>query len=199
MKEVWKDVVGYEGRYVVSNMGNVREVGAATNLKQYGSGNGYLIVSLNDGSKRKNRLLHRVIATAFIANPDNKPQVNHINGIGVDNRLENLEWVTVSENQRHAVRTGLSKFTSVTGENAVHSKLKESDVLEIINLRLVEKLKYRVIGEKYGVSMAVIVEIFRGNNWKQITRNSELFNSRKLARYYSGKNIPQTTKEVKYA
>ena len=68
---------------------------------------GYLFVTLTNGNKKRNLYVHRLVAEAFIANPENKPQVNHINGIKSDNSVLNLEWVTGSENATHAVRNGL--------------------------------------------------------------------------------------------
>jgi hypothetical protein len=115
--EIWKDINGYEGYYQISNQGNVRSVDRfdgvhdrkgtiiKPNLKQ----NGYLQVGLRMHSKRKWIGVHRLVAIHFIENPDNKPQVNHIDGNKQNNTINNLEWVTAKENQNHATKLGLRK------------------------------------------------------------------------------------------
>lgn len=111
MEEIWKDVVGFEKRYMVSNMGRVKSMrfrghSGEQEMKPTLHHTGYMMVNL--GRKpSKMYLIHVLVATAFIPNYEAKPFVNHIDGIKTNNCVENLEWVTSKENVQHAIRTGL--------------------------------------------------------------------------------------------
>ena len=110
--EIWKPILGYEERYEVSNLGMIRKIQgryAGRILKCFTDSDGYLCISLTKDYKSKSFFVHRLVAMTFIPNLENKPQVNHINGIKSDNRVENLEWVTASENMQHAWKNGLTK------------------------------------------------------------------------------------------
>ncbi len=122
MEEVWKDIIGFEGVYQVSNLGRVKglpyrkkgfiERDLPERIKNtYTNHKGYLEVSLSNNGHTKRCFVHRLVMKAFIENTENKPQVNHINGIKTDNRLENLEWITNLENQRHSYKTGLDAYS----------------------------------------------------------------------------------------
>ena len=113
----WKDVVGFENLYIVSENGDVISLGngCSTNtltknerhLSQRLSRNGYLNVKLSKDGKRTHVSAHRLVALSFISNPDNKPQVNHKDGCKSNNHVSNLEWATSKENIRHSVDSGL--------------------------------------------------------------------------------------------
>lgn len=106
MQEVWKPINGFEGIYEVSNKGYIRNAKGRL-LKRFIIPQGYLMVELFHNYKRTHARVNRLVAEAFLPNPDNKPEVNHKNGDKLDNRVENLEWTTKSENMIHAYRSGL--------------------------------------------------------------------------------------------
>lgn len=116
MTEVWKDVVGYEGLYQVSNLGRVKSLAKIDRLgrcyperlkAQVNNGTGYLVVNLKHNGKQQMRSVHRLVAEHFISNELELPEVNHIDGNKFNNVVDNLEWCTHSENMQHAVDTGL--------------------------------------------------------------------------------------------
>jgi len=102
-----KDVIGYEGYYLVSEDGQVYSVRNKKYLALAYKPNGYIYAQLNVLGQKKTVRVHRLVAEAFVPNPDGKPYVNHINGIKSDNRSANLEWVCGRENNLHAIREGL--------------------------------------------------------------------------------------------
>lgn len=104
MEEIWKDVVGYEGLYKVSNFGNVYSVRSDKQLKHGKNRGGYLFVVLCTNGKPKQLKVHRLVSIAFLPNPDNKPQVNHIDENKTNNNVCNLEWSTAEENSNYGTR-----------------------------------------------------------------------------------------------
>ena len=108
-KELPLDLNGYEAKYKITSDGRVYSEYLGDFIKPFYSKGGYVRVKLNYGDRSKKYMVHRLVAMAFIPNPDNKPEVNHIDGDKHNNNAENLEWVTRSENIRHAFSTGLMK------------------------------------------------------------------------------------------
>jgi hypothetical protein len=104
--EKWVLIENSGGQYEVSSSGTIRAIDSGRYTIRI-SKHGYVYLNLNGVKEKRMRTIHRVVAIAFISNPENKPCVNHINGIKTDNRVENLEWVTWSENTKHAFLTGL--------------------------------------------------------------------------------------------
>lgn len=169
--EIWKDVVGYEGLYKVSNLGNIKSFHSSQNRPAAernvhpSNAKGYMRIGLYKNKQCKRKYVHRIVAEAFIPNPDNKPEVNHINGDKTNNKLDNLEWVTASENSYHAVGLGLKYGPK--GEQHGASKLTEQNVLEAKILRA-EGWMYSSLSRKYGVTEYAINAAINGKTWKHL-------------------------------
>lgn len=171
METQWREIAGFGGNYAVSDKGEVIRLRAATNavigqkLKPHRHKQGYLHYALSCGGRVSMKLGHRLVLESFsLQVPQNKPQVNHKNGIKADNRLENLEWVNNSENVLHSMHVLGNKQRS--GEGHYKAKLKESDVMRIWKMRLEWKMKISEIAKCFGVSVGNIGFIFRHKNWR---------------------------------
>lgn len=137
MKEIWKPILNYEGIYEISNKGNIRSCDRYVEYGDYGkrikkgkilsppiTKKGYKRVSLSKKGISKNFMIHRLVAQAFIPNPESKPQVNHLDGNKINNNINNLEWCTNGENGKHAWKHGLNKGVTglFKGENNRNAK-----------------------------------------------------------------------------
>ena len=164
--EIWKNVAGFENEYEISSLGNLRS--KERFVKHYKGGlrkykpslknqrlnkNGYKRCNLKINNKRFDFTIHQLVARAFLQSDINRIFVNHKNGIKTDNRVENLEWVTLSENTIHAVK-----------ERLIKTKLTDIQVLEISN----NKLSTRKIAKLYGVNSNTIWRIKNKKSYKHL-------------------------------
>jgi hypothetical protein len=167
MQEIWKDVKGYEGVYQVSSLGRVKSLSREVNgrnggkrvlperiLKPADNGYGYELVMLSKKGKLKGKVVHRLVAEAFIPNPDNKKEVNHIDGIKNENYVENLEWVTRKENSRHAHENGFVKIAK--GANHYKSKKVYSERLDK------EFVSIKEVADYFFLSTTSVSKVLRG-------------------------------------
>lgn len=175
-KEVWKNIYGYEGYYQVSSMGRVRSFkkkgraeGISKNpiiLNPKKSGNGYKKIYLWNNGKYDNCLIHRLVASAFIPNPENKPTVNHKDNNGLNNHVKNLEWCTYKENTKHAVENGY--MSNQKGSGNYSSKLTEKEVLEIREMYQSKKLSKHKIADIFSVSWQTVHLIATEKTWTHV-------------------------------
>lgn len=162
MQEIFKEVKGYEGYYEVSNLGRVRSTSykGTRILKPFKTKNGYLNVVFCIKQVRIHKFLHRLVAEAFLANPQNLEQVNHKNGNKEDNSVENLEWCTQEYNNFHAYNTNLLNRY----EDRPEAKLTKELVLQIPEL-IRQGATTDDLKNLFNVSRRCIDNIFEGKNW----------------------------------
>ena len=160
--EVWKDISGYEDKYQVSNCGNVRSLEyhnakglkRTKNLKPATDCKGYLRCALSKNNILRTFKVHRLVAMAFLENPNNLPQVNHKDGNHCNNCVDNLEWVTQKENNIHSYRV-LNRTSPMKGKMPPNRKIKEEDIRTFYELNQQGMAADR-IGIIYGVCGSTI-------------------------------------------
>lgn len=178
-------VVGWEGIYQVNEYGVVlsiprviiRRDGTKQRFKgkqltPFLNSDGYCVVRLSDASNGRREIarVHRLVAEAFLPNPEGKPEVNHIDGDKSNPHLRNLEWVTSQENRQHAWGTGLRNRTHLPahkGEKQANSKLNDESVIQIRLLRC-SGASYGALSKRYGVSKRTIIRVVTGDSWSHL-------------------------------
>ena len=176
-KEFWKVIENFPN-YLISNRGNIKIVKTLENRILFTKDDGYVSCPLTSNGKNYYKYVHRLVAEAFVPNPNNKGQVNHKNGIKNDNSVENLEWVTPSENIRHAIETGLLKYEEreidiknskyAKGEEVNGSLLNPEKVIRIRSLYETGEYKQKELAKMLNVSSGAIHDVVNRKTWKHI-------------------------------
>ncbi len=164
----WRAIKGYEDLYEVSNTGLVRSLDRVDRLNRFkkgvlkapcDNGRGYLCVNLKHNGKQTQKTIHRLVAQAFIANPDNLPEVNHKDGNKANNHVNNLEWCTISDNKKHAFKNGLNKQRKGL-DNPQHTLSKEAVIFIRNNAKPYDKnYSYAELARKFNVSEPTIKRV----------------------------------------
>jgi hypothetical protein len=169
--EVWKVIEDFP-EYAVSTLGQVKRIQQSYNkprgklLRPALTKDGYLRVSLSKNKKHKSLLVHRLVALAYIPNPDTLPEVNHLNGIKTDNSVENLEWCTHKRNMRHAEDSGM--MAHPIGERHKLSKLTEDNIKLIRSMYSTGCYTKMDMGKLFGVTPENIACITKRQTWAHV-------------------------------
>ena len=175
MEEIWKDIIGYEGYYQISNLGNVKSLDRILkdnggifiktgNYKKFEKQTGYKRVALSKNNQDKKFMVHRLVAQAFIPNPDNKPFIDHIDGNRANNKVDNLRWVTHKENMKNPI-TVLRKSEAAKGLGAIRKQCARKCRIKCIETNVV----YESMAECEritGIRECHISEVCRGRRKK---------------------------------
>jgi len=184
MNEIWKQYK--DTNYSISNFGNVYSHLTEKLLNPFVDSDGYFQVMLRGSKKAITRRVHRLVAEAFIHNPENKSQVNHIDGNKSNNVLENLEWNTPFENVIHSVELGLSP----KGEKSYLAKLSENDVVSIKDL-IINGFSNQELANEFKVDSGTIGQIRSKKTWKHINPELNLPKSSHTRNTLSANDIPK--------
>lgn len=172
MRENWLPVIGFEGLYEVSDSGNVRSLHKKHKTPHvlspaFTPRTGYWFVSLSGKEKAISRNVHRLVAAAFLGDPNGR-EVNHVNGMKSDNRLVNIEYVTRSQNLRHRIDVlGIKCTEDRNGENGHNTTLTNVKVLAIRKL-YAEGKSLLELAERFGVTRSGIAHVVKRRNWTHI-------------------------------
>lgn len=219
MEEIWKDVVGFEGTYQVSNLGRVKRLECIIKMgnqvtsweqplpeyvfKPSCDSRGYAQVALTIGEHKRTARIHRLVAEAFLEPPSqellkeclnagvDRAFVNHIDSDIANNTVTNLEWCSPGHNVKHSYEFG-SKIAK-KGEDHANSMLKESEVLEIYRLATAKVISQEKIGEMFGVKQITVSNILCGRSWTWLTGVRKIPGTRKKRTKKISEKTPKET------
>ncbi len=204
-KEIWKDIEGYEALYKVSNLGRVKSLDRIDSIGRHRKGKilkpsfsqGYPYINLRIKSKTQPYRIHHLVATAFIPNPEHKPEVNHIDGNKRNNCVDNLEWVTHSENMHHASITNL--FNMPKGESHWRALLTNEEIKSIRKEYIYcgKEHNMRFLAKKYGVSRNTIGYIVNNKTYTDSSYGEELSKKAKPKFRPNAKLTPEQVIEIR--
>lgn len=160
-REVWIPISGFEDKYLINKRADIWSVYADKVIKSFVQSSGYASVALCVKGKKTKKLVHRLVAEAFLSNPESKPCVHHKDGNRLNNHVENLEWCTYKENNHESIKAGRWKQF---GEKHPHTTISKKDV---VNIRTSE-MSQKKLAQKYGVSQGTISNIKRKITWKHV-------------------------------
>jgi hypothetical protein len=166
MKEIWKDILGYEGKYQVSNAGKIKNVVRGTIKAGQIQKDGYEKLVLYKDNFYKSYYVHRLVLTTFIGNGKDKDQANHLDGNKANNYLENLEWCTRGENMKHADKLGLRKMPK--GKDHYKALLTEKEVLMIREKYHNRGSTLSKLAREYKANVGSVYNIVKGISWKHL-------------------------------
>lgn len=219
MEEIWKDIVGFEGIYQVSNLGKVKRLGCEVKMenqvtswkqslpeyvfKPSCDSRGYAQVVLTIGEDKRTARIHRLVAEAFLEPPSqelvqecinagvDKVFVNHIDSDITNNSVGNLEWCSPAHNLKHSYQFG-NKIAK-KGEDHANSMLKESEVLEIYRLASTKVMSQEKIGEMFGIKQITVSNILCGRSWSWLTGAKKISGTRKKRTKKISEKVPKET------
>ena len=188
-QEIWKDVVGYEGLYQVSNFGRIKSLPKLHNsthpyvtkeriLKFFPNKDGYWLVDLYKNKQKKHHQVHRLVAIAFIPNPMGKPEINHLNEVITDNRVENLEWATRTENNNYGNRNkkvslSLKKYSTMYAQICRNNFSKKVEQYTLDGVLVKVWCSVSEVNRKLGFSQGNISSCCRGGDFQRYPRMHE--------------------------
>lgn len=161
-----KPIEGFEDRYMITDTGEVYSIFSKRFISKEIDHDGYYRVHLSKDNRKKHEKINRLVACAFLPNPENKPEVNHIDGNKTNNSVSNLEWCSHLENRKHAIATGL---WDMNGEKSPNAKLTWDAVKQIRSEYIARDREHggEALARRYGVSAPLILMVVHNKIWRE--------------------------------